>query len=129
MLNILLIDDSKMARKRVIETINKFGIDYTITTQASDGLEGLEEFKNKSVNLVITDLEMPNMSGMELIKEIRNLNDSVHIIVISSLINEEVKQTLKHDRFLDFIKKPINDKMLKIALLKIEHHIEKGVHL
>ena len=129
MLNILIVDDSTMARKRIIETLENLGIKHTVIAQVKDGHEGLNEFQKETPDLLITDLEMPNMNGMELIKEIRILDNSVHIIVISSLINEEIRQTLKHDRFLDFIKKPINDKILKTVLQKVEHHIKNEVHL
>jgi len=129
MMNILVVDDSAMARKRIKESISKLDVAYSIVGEAEDGLVGLEQFNLLKPNLILTDLEMPNMSGLDLIDKIRKLDDSVHIIVISSLANEQVKQSLKHDRFLDFIKKPVDERVLKILLLKVEHHIEKGVHL
>ena len=127
MLNILVVDDSDTARKRVANTIEKTSIEHSIVAQAEDGVVALSQFKEFSINLIITDLEMPKMNGMDLIKEIRKIDESVHIIVISSLINEQVKQTLKHDRFLDFVKKPMEEKTVKILLQKVEHHILKGV--
>ena len=127
MLNILIVDDSKMARKRIKEALIKLEIDYSISGEGEDGVQGLELYKELKPNLIITDLEMPNMNGLELIEEIRKLDASLHIIVISSLSNEQIKQTIKHDRFADFIKKPIDERILKIQLLKAQHHIEKGV--
>ena len=51
---------------------------------AKDGKEGFELFKNNSIDVVITDLRMPNMNGVELIKAIRQINQEVKIIVISA---------------------------------------------
>jgi len=129
MLNILIVDDSAMARKRVKQMILKLDVKHSIVAEAEDGLRGLELYKELKPNLVLTDLEMPNMSGLELIQEIRKIDQSMHIIVISSLSNEQVKQTIKHDRFSDFIKKPMDDRVFKAQLLKVEHHIEKEVHI
>ena len=129
MLNILVIDDSAMARKRVKEALVTLEVEYNVVGEAEDGIDGLENYKTLKPNLILTDLEMPNMGGIELITKIREIDASVHIVVISSLINEQVKQTLKLDRFLDFIKKPLDERILKKVLLKAEHHIEKGVKI
>lgn len=51
---------------------------------AKDGQEALELFKNNTVDVVITDLRMPNMNGVDLIKHIRQINQDVKIIVISA---------------------------------------------
>jgi CheY-like chemotaxis protein len=51
---------------------------------AKDGKEAFELFKNNSIDVVITDLRMPNMNGVELIKAIRQINQEVKIIVISA---------------------------------------------
>lgn len=126
MIKILVVDDSKLARKRIIESINKIKIDYEIIGEAENGIEALELFKEFNPNLVITDLEMPKMDGIELIQKLRKINSSVDII-ISSLANEQVKQSLKSDRYVDFIKKPINIKILELMLLRMEHKISKGV--
>ncbi len=123
MLNILLIDDSSIARQRVINILSDFNIEHTIINQVQDGLEALEVFNNSTTNLIITDLEMPNMDGLELISEIRKIDKSIYIIVISALINEQVQQSLRYKAYLDFIRKPIDKKIFKKILLKIEHHI------
>jgi len=123
MLNILVVDDSEMARKRVIKSIDKAGVKHTIIGEEEDGVQALAVFRELNPNLLITDLEMPNMNGLELIQNIRNISESVHIIVISSLINEQVRQTLRHDKYLDFVKKPMEEKIIKTLLLKIKHQV------
>ncbi len=127
MLRILVVDDSKMARKRVIEIVSKMDISFTIIGEAEDGNIGLEKLKALKPNLVLTDLEMPNMGGIELIAKVREINLSLHIIVISALVNEQIIQTLKHDRFLDLIKKPMDTNRLQNLLSKVEHQLDKGV--
>ncbi len=127
MLNILVVDDSAMARKRISETLLKFDINHTIVAEAEDGVQALEMFHKFNPNLILTDLEMPRMHGLQLIEELRKLNSSLDIVVISALINEQIRQTLKHDRYLDFTKKPIDEKRIKHILQKLEHKIQNKV--
>jgi len=104
-MKILIVDDSLLARKRVINTILEYKLNYEIIIQAKDGDEAFKLYEKYNPDLIITDLEMPKVSGLELIQLIRTKDSSSNIIVISSLANEQVKQTLKHDRFMNFVKK------------------------
>jgi len=116
-----------LARKRTIETISEFDIEHSILAEADDGVEALDKFKELKPNLIITDIEMPNMDGMELVNEIRKVDTKVNIIIISSLSNEQVKQTVKSDKFTEFVKKPMDKKIVQMLLLKLEHQLVKGV--
>ena len=125
MVKILVVDDSKLARKRIINTIAESTIKYEILAEAEDGVIAFKLYPELKPNLIITDLEMPNMDGLGLIKAIREVDKEINILVVSSMANESVKQTLKSDRYCDFIKKPINKKMMEMLLLKVEYNINK----
>jgi len=125
MLNILVVDDSKVARKRTIATIESFNIEHSIT-HAIDGEDALKAFALKKHNLVITDLEMPNMDGLELIAKLREISKELDIIIITAVANEQIKQLFKSERYTSFIRKPIDTKVLEAYLLKTQNHILKG---
>ena len=79
--SILLIDDDVNLNR-----VTQFQLEenkYRVTT-ALNGLEGIEKFKKKTTDIIITDLQMPKLGGMELIKEIRKINKDVIIIVITA---------------------------------------------
>ncbi len=122
MLHILTVDDSKMARKRLLSTLDTFNIPHK-TYEEDDGVKALKALEDSPINLLITDLEMPNMDGVELIKEVRKTNLSLNIIVITTVANEQIKQLLKSDRFTYFMKKPIDTKILETYLKKVQHQI------
>ena len=124
MLEILIVDDSKIARKRLIKTLDSFSMSSHIT-EAADGLEALEVLHTKSIDLLITDLEMPNMDGMTLIKELRKEDPTMHIIVVTTIANEKIKQLLKSDKYTDFMKKPYDTEVLKTYIKKVEHLLKK----
>lgn len=69
---ILAVDDSASMRQMVTFTLKGAGHDVA---EASDGVEALEQAKAKKFDLVITDVNMPNMDGIQLISELRTLDD------------------------------------------------------
>lgn len=109
---ILVVDDSEMVVKVLSFIIKKAG--YTVLS-AIDGKAALEFFDGREIDLVITDLNMPNMDGIELINEIRLKEYYRHIPVIlfSAGNEEEQKQILKTSgATLLFDKNDIQEKMI-----------------
>lgn len=107
MKTILLVDDDYIIRTVIIEFLaNKYNI-----LEASHGKEGLDLFKenNSSIDLIITDFMMPIMNGIEMIKAIRALSQTVKIIMFSGSGNELPKflrdSSVKIDKLLS---KPMN---------------------
>ena len=67
---ILVVDDSAMMRKVVIKSLRNCNGDIDVT-EAADGVLGFAEFEKKDFDIVVTDWNMPNMNGLDLIKAIR----------------------------------------------------------
>jgi len=109
---ILVVDDSEMVVKVLSFIIKKAG--YTILS-AIDGKAALEFFDGRDIDLVITDLNMPVMDGIELISEIRLKEYYKHIpiVLFSAGNDEEQKQILKTSgATLLFDKNDIQEKMI-----------------
>ncbi|MGV6858715.1 MAG: response regulator [bacterium] len=70
MATILAVDDSPSMREMVAFTLERAGFDVV---QAGDGVEALELAEKKNINLVLTDINMPNMDGITLIRHLRDL--------------------------------------------------------
>lgn len=81
-MKILYVEDEAQTREALAKYLNRhFGKIFT----ASDGLEGLEVFKEQQPDLVIADLYMPNMDGLEMIKEIKKNYPQTYVIVTSAV--------------------------------------------
>ncbi len=80
MKKILVIDDDPDFRTMLCARLEKSGYDVS---EAEDGVKGIRAFQNEPVNLVITDIIMPEKEGMETILELKKINPSVKIIAIS----------------------------------------------
>lgn len=84
-ITVLLVDDSVSMREMVSFTLRSAGYEVT---EAEDGVEALERAKEDNFNLVVTDVNMPNMDGITLISELRKL-DEYKFVPILTLTTEE----------------------------------------
>ncbi len=80
MATILIIDDEKSIRKTLTEILTYEG--YNID-EASDGEEGLKKFKEKTFDLVLCDIKMPKLDGIEFLEKAKEINSDVPVIIIS----------------------------------------------
>ncbi len=119
-INVLIVDDCPVMRMMIRRTINMCGFDGGEIVEAGDGKEGLELLNNMNFNLVIIDLNMPVMTGAEMIAKIRtdpNLNQ-IPILTVSAESNEtrvEVITGLTEG----FVHKPFSAEVLRDKMLKI----------
>lgn len=115
MKKILIADDEQnmlWAIKRALK-----GKEYKIIT-ASDGLEALEKFKTHEPDLVLLDFKMPKMDGMNVLKEIKNINSKIPVIMITAHGTMESAIEAMKIGALDYISKPFDIDELKIQIKK-----------
>ena len=111
--NVLIIDDSKFSRKTIKDYLVK--LNYNVVGEAVDGLDGIEKFKELNPDLIITDLEMPKIDGLEMIKHIREGDTDIRIVVVSSVVNSQIiHEAIKMGASV--VKKPINEHRLQNAI-------------
>ncbi len=124
---ILLVEDDKLNRlllKSVFTDFPKISL-----TEAEDAIKGLELIQNVKFNLIITDIQMPGMSGIEMVREMKQLPDSINyrtpILAFTADITQENIIEIQQNGIDDFIPKPVDEDQLmnKISgLLKVERN-------
>ena len=113
MASILIIDDEKAIRKTLGEILSYEG--YKID-EAVDGEDGLKKFSSATYDVVLCDIKMPKMDGIEFLEKAREVNSDVPIIVISGHGNiETAVEAVKKGAF-DYISKPPDLNRLLITL-------------
>lgn len=111
--SILVVDDSASIREMVSFTLKSAG--YEVIT-ASDGVEALEFAQGNSVKLVVTDINMPNMDGITLIKELRKIDayQFTPILTLTTESGDDKKRQGKDAGATGWIVKPFDpDSLLK----------------
>jgi len=111
-LKVLVVDDMRSMRAIVKGVLKDMGVEQLM--EAGDGLEALSVLRDKSVDLVICDVEMPKMGGIELLDEVEKdeqLKSTPFIMLTGMNQRDKVAEIMKHD-VVDFVLKPINPKLL-----------------
>ncbi len=112
---ILFIDDDRAGREVALFNLRKAGFDVT---PASDGREGLALFSPDKFDLVITDLKMPVIDGMEVLEKVRQASPATPVLVITAFGNLETAVAAMKRGAADFIGKPYHRDQLLLAVEK-----------
>lgn len=94
---VLVIDDSAMMRKVVLRILKMADFDFETSLEAGDGLEALALLRQHAVSLIMCDINMPNMSGLELLQQIKEekLAAGVPIVMVTTESSEpQVRQAI-----------------------------------
>ena len=120
-LRILIVDDEEQMREMISTILEKYCKEiYT----AEDGIEGLESYLEKQPDILITDIGMPNMNGLELSRNVRSYSKEIPII-IQTAFSDQDKLLESIDIGVDqYIKKPLSVDLVLNAVLKMAHVIE-----
>ena len=121
----LIVDDSSVMRKIVERALRQAGLDGLVVHEAGSGVEGLEVLKSTQVDLILSDINMPAMDGLEFLRQIRaqNLAVGVPVVMITTESSEEhVKQAILA-RAQGYIRKPFTAEQVKERVLPLLHAV------
>jgi YesN/AraC family two-component response regulator len=130
MYKVLLVDDERIIRDGISKMINWEALGLILAGTAKNGLEAYEFIKGNPPDIVITDIKMPDMDGLELISRIREENEDIHFIILSGygefdFASRAMKHGIRH-----YLLKPCNEEkiieVLKETLKDIKSNEEKN---
>lgn len=122
-LKILLIDDEALVRDELGEILVEEGYELAV---AVDGEEGMQVFRDRRPDMVITDIRMPRRDGLSLAGAIRQQAPAVPVTVITGHGNEAMVLEALRAGVTDFIKKPVNLDDLGVALRRMEAAVQSA---
>jgi len=101
---VLVVDDDPMIRDALAEILSSVG--GYVTDVAMNGSEGIEKIKDKPYDIVFTDLTMPQVNGMDLLRETRKINSDLPVVVVTGFSTIENAVAAMKEGAYDFITKP-----------------------
>ena len=116
---ILLVDDDKNATKRLSRILTKEG--YEVFT-ANNGKEGLEIINNNKIDILIADIEMPVMGGIELLERVKKFQKDIEVIMMTGFGDESLAIEALRKGAINYLRKPID---LDEVLIAIEQAVER----
>lgn len=107
MYKVLVIDDELMIKRSLSALIQRSGTDFEVVGEAENGCEGLELARQHHPHLVLTDIRMPKLDGLELVEELNRLMPDVMTVLVSGYGEFDYAQhALRHGVF-DYLLKPV----------------------
>lgn len=121
MAKILIIDDSSTMRKIVGRALRQAGFDFEQTLEAADGQQGLEVLQENAVDLILSDINMPNMNGVEFLQAKNNdpAIKGIPVVMISTETGSDILAQAMELGARGSIKKPFTPDLVKEVLSKI----------
>ncbi len=113
---ILVVDDAAFMRMMIKEILTKNG--YEVIGEASDGLQALERFRELKPDLITMDITMPEMDGIQALKEIRAVDSSAKVIMCSAMGQQAMVIDAIQAGARDFIVKPFQADRVVEAIRK-----------
>jgi two-component system chemotaxis response regulator CheY len=106
--SLLIVDDSATMRKIIMRSVRMSGIQFDSTDEAGNGVEALEKLNNAPVDVILCDVNMPEMNGDELVKKVREMDSckDTKIIMVSTESAQDFIDKLLAGGADDYITKP-----------------------
>jgi len=128
MLRILIADDEFWMLEGLKKVIKRDCPQFTVTAAARDGEQALELLEQESFDLVITDIRMPKMDGLQLLQEMRSRGKMIPVLIFSAYSDFNYAKQAIHYGAFDYILKPINRSEICSALTRIETMLQAQGH-
>ena len=123
-ITILYVDDNDFIREEAVEYLSLL---YTNVLEAKNGQEALKIYSRSKPNIIITDIEMPIINGLQMVKSIRRKDKQTPIIIVTAFMNPEYLLEAIELRLVKYILKPMTNHKLDIALSLAHECLEEEV--
>ena len=119
--NLLIVDDSRTTRGIIKKTLMMTDLPIGQLFEAGTGREGLEQMKNAWIDLVLADLNMPDMSGVEMIEAMAAdpLLSKLPVVVVSSEGNQTLLDSLTERGVREIVRKPFQPALLREVMERV----------
>ena len=115
MTKVLVVDDERKMRRLLQILLERMGID---SLAAESGEEALDRFQAEKLDLVLTDLKMPGMTGLELLARLRELDAGVPVIVLTASGTLQTAVEVMKLGAVDYIRKPFDLEAIELTIRK-----------
>ena len=112
-IKILVVEDDEIARENEVEYLQEY---FENIYEAKDAFEALKIYEQIQPSIIITDIQMPKLNGLEFVQRIREKNDEVQIIVLTAFCDKEYLLKAIELKLVKYLVKPINEKEFYKAL-------------
>ena len=124
MLKVLIVDDEAVVRRGIVLGIDWASLGCAVVGEAANGEEGLAAAERYSPNLIITDVRMPHMDGIEMMRVLRERGSTAHVIVLTAYNDFDYARSALRFGAADYLLKPFRDQELVAAIERVREKEE-----
>ncbi len=124
MLKVLVVEDEEMIRKGIVLAVDWAALGCVVVGEAANGEEGLAAVERLSPSLIITDLKMPKMDGLEMLRRLREAGNESYVIILTAYDSFTYAQSALRLGAVDFLLKPFHDGELEQAVTALRKRLE-----
>lgn len=125
MLKVLVVDDESMVRKGIVLGFDWAALDCVIVGEATNGEEGLAAVEAYNPNLIITDVRMPRMDGLEMLGELRRRGNRAHVILLTAYSDFSYARNALQNGADDYLLKPFRNQDLVASIHRIQQKVQE----
>ena len=114
---VLIVDDAVFMRMKLKDILEKN--DFIVSGEAQNGIEAIEKYKARRADLVMLDIVMPEMDGIEALKKIRKIDPEAQVIMCSAMGQKSIVMEAIREGAVDFVVKPFDTERVVEAIGKI----------
>jgi two-component system response regulator YesN len=124
MYRIIIVDDEAVIRQGIKKILQRFAPNWEVVGEAEDGVSGLQQILRLQPDLVILDVRMPGLTGIECCEEIAVKSPRIHRILLTAYQDFQLAKQAIHHGVLEFITKPLDREVLLQTLIRVEALID-----
>ncbi|MCG8498981.1 MAG: response regulator [Firmicutes bacterium] len=124
MYRLVIVDDEEIIREGLARIVALSGLDFEVVGEAENGKTGFELVCQLSPEIVIADVKMPVMNGLEMIDEIKQLKCDIRFIILSAYTDFNYTRHAIKSGVIDYLMKPVNRLELIALLKKIKEELD-----
>jgi len=125
MYKLIIAEDEELMREGLTKLIVNSDCGFEVVGQAEDGEQALRLIKDTKPDVLITDISMPKLNGLELVECIRDINPEIKVIIISGYDDFEYARKAMRLGVQDYLLKPVLPEQIREVLIKTRKEIEK----
>lgn len=125
MQKVLVVEDEELIRKGIVLAVDWAALDCVVAAEAANGLEGLEKAQACGPDIIVTDLKMPKMDGLEMLEKLREQGCDAYVIILTAYDSFAYAQQALRLGAVDFLLKPFHDGDLENAVLRLQKKLAK----
>jgi two-component system response regulator YesN len=119
MLKVLVVEDEELIRRGIVLAVDWAALDCAVVAEAANGLEGLAAAEQYQPSLIITDLKMPQMDGIEMLRRLREEGNDASVIILTAYDTFDYVQSALRLGAVDYLLKPFHDGELEQAVERV----------